>query len=31
VTTTVEPGAGHGLTQGDLQRLAVWASELTDG
>jgi predicted esterase len=31
VTTTVEPGAGHGLTQGDLQRLAAWASELTDG
>jgi predicted esterase len=30
MTTTVEPGAGHGLTQGDLQRLAAWASELTD-
>jgi predicted esterase len=31
VTTTVEPGAGHGLTQGDLQRLAVWVTQLITG
>jgi predicted esterase len=31
VTQTVEPGAGHGLTQGDLQRLAAWVTELTAG
>jgi phospholipase/carboxylesterase len=29
VTTTVEPGAGHGLTQADLRRLAAWVAELT--
>jgi predicted esterase len=29
VTTTVEPGAGHGLTQDDLRRLAAWVTELT--
>lgn len=29
VTTSVEPGAGHGLTQNDLQRLAAWLTELT--
>jgi predicted esterase len=29
VTTTVEPGAGHGLTQNDLRRLADWVSALT--
>src|ERR1700761_5047615 len=29
VTTTVEPGAGHGLTQDDLRRLAAWITELT--
>jgi phospholipase/carboxylesterase len=29
VTATTEPGAGHGLTQGDLQHLARWARELT--
>ena len=29
VTTTVEPGAGHGLTQGDLRRLAAWVAEVT--
>ena len=31
VTTTVEPGAGHGLTQDDLRRLAAWVSEVTGG
>jgi predicted esterase len=31
VTTTVEPGAGHGLTQDDLRRLAAWVTELTSG
>jgi predicted esterase len=31
VTTTVAPGAGHGLTQDDLQRLATWVGEVTDG
>jgi predicted esterase len=31
VTTTVEPGAGHGLSQGDLQRLAAWVGEVTGG
>jgi predicted esterase len=31
VTTTVEPGAGHGLTQDDLRRLAAWMTELTSG
>jgi predicted esterase len=31
VTTTVEPGAGHGLTQGDLQRLSAWVTELAAG
>ena len=29
VTTTVEPGAGHGLTQDDLRRLAAWVTTLT--
>jgi predicted esterase len=29
VTTTVEPGAGHGLTPNDLQRLAEWLADLT--
>jgi predicted esterase len=29
VTATVEPGAGHGLTQGDLQRLAAWVGQVT--
>jgi predicted esterase len=29
VTTTVEPGAGHGLTQDDLRRLAAWVAKLT--
>jgi predicted esterase len=29
VTTTVEPGAGHGLTQDDLRRLAAWVTKLT--
>ena len=31
VTTTVEPGAGHGLIQDDLRRLAAWITELTSG
>jgi predicted esterase len=31
VTTTVEPGAGHGLTQDDLRRLAAWVTELISG
>jgi predicted esterase len=31
VTTTVEPGAGHGLTQDDLRRLAAWVTKLTSG
>ncbi len=31
VTATVEPGAGHGLTQDDLRRLAAWITELTSG
>ncbi len=31
VTTTIEPGAGHGLTQDDLRRLAAWVTELTSG
>jgi predicted esterase len=31
VTTTVEPGAGHGLTQADLRRLAAWVAEVTAG
>jgi predicted esterase len=29
VTTSVEPGAGHSLTQNDLRRLAAWVGELT--
>jgi predicted esterase len=29
VTTTVEPGAGHGLTASDLQRLGAWVTGLT--
>ncbi len=29
VTTSVEPGAGHGLTQNDLRRLSAWITELT--
>jgi predicted esterase len=29
VTTTVEPGAGHGLTEDDLRRLAAWVTQLT--
>jgi predicted esterase len=29
VTTTVEPGAGHGLTEDDLRRLAAWVEKLT--
>jgi phospholipase/carboxylesterase len=29
VTTNVEPGAGHGLTQNDLQGLAAWFADLT--
>jgi phospholipase/carboxylesterase/glyoxalase family protein len=29
VTATVEPGAGHGLTQNDLRRLADWMTQLT--
>ncbi len=29
VTTSVEPGAGHGLTQHDLERLAAWVAALT--
>jgi predicted esterase len=29
VTATTEPGAGHGLTQGDLRRLALWFGDLT--
>ncbi|MFZ0387425.1 MAG: alpha/beta hydrolase [Solirubrobacteraceae bacterium] len=29
VTTTVEPGAGHGLTQDDLRRLAAWVNAVT--
>ena len=29
VTATTEPGAGHGLTQGDLLRLARWVRGLT--
>ena len=29
VTTNVEPGAGHGLTQNDLRRLADWLAGLT--
>jgi hypothetical protein len=29
VTTTVEPGAGHGLTQDDLRRLVAWVSAVT--
>jgi predicted esterase len=31
VTTTVAPGAGHGLTQDDLRRLAAWVSQVTAG
>jgi predicted esterase len=31
VTTTVAPGAGHGLTQDDLRRLAVWVTALISG
>jgi predicted esterase len=31
VTTTVEPGAGHGLTQDDLRRLAAWVTKLISG
>jgi predicted esterase len=31
VTTTVEPGAGHGLTQADLRRLAAWVGQVTGG
>jgi phospholipase/carboxylesterase len=29
VTTTVEPGAGHGLTQSELRRLGAWVAEVT--
>ncbi len=29
VTTAVEPGAGHGLTQNDLTRLVAWVRQLT--
>jgi predicted esterase len=29
VTATMEPGAGHGLTQGDLLRLSRWVRDLT--
>lgn len=29
VTATTEPGAGHGLTQNDLRRLAAWVARLT--
>ena len=29
VTSTVQPGAGHGLTQDDLRRLAAWITKLT--
>ena len=31
VTATVEPGAGHGLTQDDLRRLAAWVAQVTGG
>jgi predicted esterase len=31
VTTTVARGAGHGLTEDDLRRLAAWVTELTSG
>jgi predicted esterase len=31
VTTTVAPGAGHGLTQDDLRQLAVWVTALISG
>jgi phospholipase/carboxylesterase len=31
VTTSVEPGAGHGLTQNDLLRMAAWLTDLTGG
>jgi len=29
VTTTVQPGAGHALTEDDLRRLAAWVTQLT--
>ena len=29
VTTTIEPGAGHGLTEDDLRRLTGWVTKLT--
>jgi phospholipase/carboxylesterase len=29
VTTSVEAGAGHGLTQNDLRRLSAWIAQLT--
>jgi len=29
VETHTEPGAGHGLTQGDLRRLAEWTARIT--
>jgi hypothetical protein len=29
VQSHTEPGAGHGLTQNDLTRLAGWIAELT--
>jgi phospholipase/carboxylesterase len=29
VTTSVEPGAGHGLTENDLRRVGAWVAELT--
>ena len=31
VTTTIAPGAGHGLTQDDLRQLAAWVTTLTSG
>jgi phospholipase/carboxylesterase len=31
VTTTVAPGAGHGLTQDDLRRLGAWVTALISG
>ena len=29
VTTTMQPGAGHALTEDDLRRLAAWVTQLT--
>ena len=29
VTTTIEPAAGHGLTEADLRRLAAWVAAVT--